>query len=61
MIKVNGVNKKYGKKEIIKNISFDVEDRRNCRIYRNKWCRKNNYNKYDNWNNRHYKWKYYNK
>ena len=29
MIKVNGVNKKYGKKEIIKNISFDVEDRRN--------------------------------
>ena len=37
MIKVNGVNKKYGKKEIIKNISFDVEDRRNCRIYRTKW------------------------
>lgn len=61
MIKVKGVNKKYGKKEIIKNISFDVEDRRNCRVYRTKWCRKNNYNKYDNWNNRHYKWKYYNK
>lgn len=37
MVKVNNVNKKYGKKEIIKNISFDVEDRRNCRIYRAKW------------------------
>ena len=24
-------------------------------------ARKNNYNKYDNWDNRHYKWKYYNK
>ena len=37
MVKVNNVNKKYGKKEIIKNISFDIEDRRNCRIYRSKW------------------------
>ena len=61
MVKVNNVNKKYGKKEIIKNISFDIEDRRNCRIYRAKWSRKNNYNKHDNWNNRSYKWKYYNK
>ena len=61
MIKVNGVNKKYGKKEIIKNISFDVEDRRNCRIYRTKWCRENNYNKYDNRDYRYNKWKYYNK
>ena len=33
----NSENKNIGKKEIIKNISFDVEDRRNCRIYRTKW------------------------
>ena len=37
MVRVNNVNKKYGKKEIIKNISFDIEDRRNCGIYRAKW------------------------
>lgn len=38
MIKLKDINKKYGKKQIINDISFDVEDRRNRRIYRTKWC-----------------------
>ena len=29
MIKLKDINKKYGKKQIINDISFDVEDRRN--------------------------------
>lgn len=29
MIELKNVNKKYGKKQIINDISFDVEDRRN--------------------------------